>query len=299
MDQVQRERRETRDGGRVVIQEQGRTIIRENNTVIIRHDEGERLRRFAPGMRQETRPGGITVNVFDRPGGVQVITEVDPSGRPLRRYRREPDGRQVVLFENRSRGPGLGTALGIGLGIGALIALAPPMIRIPRDHYVVEYDRASDDDLYEALSAPPVEPLERGYSLEEVRYSYSLLDRMRRIDLDSINFEFGAWELGQDQYFKLERVARVISRMLERRPDEVFLVEGHTDAVGSDVDNLSLSDRRAESVADILTRQFGIPPENLVTQGYGEQHLKIETQAPEIRNRRVVVRRITPLLARD
>ena len=85
-------------------------------------------------------------------------------------------------------------------------------------------------------------------------------------------------------------------RAIRRNPNEVFLIEGHTDAVGNDVDNLSLSDRRAEAVASILTQDFGIPPENLTTQGYGEQYLEIPTQAPERRNRRVTVRRITPLL---
>ena len=38
-----------------------------------------------------------------------------------------------------------------------------------------------------------------------------------------------------------------------------------------------------------------MPPENLVTQGYGEQYLKVDTQGPE-ENRRVAVRRITPLI---
>jgi OmpA-OmpF porin, OOP family len=36
--------------------------------------------------------------------------------------------------------------------------------------------------------------------------------------------------------------------------------------------------------------------ENLTTQGYGEQYLKVPTQGPERTNRRVTVRRITPLL---
>jgi outer membrane protein OmpA-like peptidoglycan-associated protein len=45
-----------------------------------------------------------------------------------------------------------------------------------------------------------------------------------------------------------------------------------------------------------LTEQFKVPPENLVTQGYGEQNLKVPTQGPEEANRRVAVRRITPLL---
>ena len=76
----------------------------------------------------------------------------------------------------------------------------------------------------------------------------------------------------------------------------MFLVEGYTDAVGSEVDNLSLSDRRAESVATILTQNFGIPPENLTSQGYGEQFLKVNTQEASRENRRVTIRRITPLL---
>ena len=78
----------------------------------------------------------------------------------------------------------------------------------------------------------------------------------------------------------------------------MFLIEGHTDAVGSDIDNLTLSDRRAEAVADILTETFDVPPENLITQGYGEQYLKVPTRRrPERLNRRVAVRRITPLMS--
>ncbi len=142
-----------------------------------------------------------------------------------------------------------------------------------------------------------MERLERAYSLDEVRYSYELRERMRRVDLDAINFEFGSFEVAPDQYPKLERLARAIQRVLQRNGDEVFLIEGHTDAVGSDVDNMSLSDRRAEAVAQVLTETFGVSPENLVTQGYGEQHLKVDTPGPERANRRVAVRRITPLMA--
>jgi outer membrane protein OmpA-like peptidoglycan-associated protein len=39
-----------------------------------------------------------------------------------------------------------------------------------------------------------------------------------------------------------------------------------------------------------------VPPENLVTQGYGAQNLRVQTAGAERRNRRVVIRRITPLL---
>jgi len=84
--------------------------------------------------------------------------------------------------------------------------------------------------------------------------------------------------------------------LLQRNPAETFLIEGHTDAVGTAASNLVLSDARAASVAQILTEAYHIPPENLATQGYGSSFLKIQTDGPERLNRRVVIRRITPLI---
>ena len=141
-----------------------------------------------------------------------------------------------------------------------------------------------------------MQPLDRTYSLDEVLASVSLRERMRSISIDTIHFEFGSAEVGPEQAVMLESVAAVMRNMANGNPGEVFLIEGHTDAVGSDQDNLSLSDRRAQAVADVLSQQFGVPRENLVTQGYGEQFLLIPTDGPERRNRRVVVRRITPLI---
>jgi hypothetical protein len=86
---------------------------------------------------------------------------------------------------------------------------------------------------------------------------------MRRIDIDSITFDSGSWEVGPEQQPKLQALAEAMQQILSQRPDEIFLIEGHTDAVGADVDNLSLSDRRAESVAVVLTSVYQVPPENL------------------------------------
>ena len=119
---------------------------------------------------------------------------------------------------------------------------------------------------------------------------------MPSIDVDSINFETGSWEIPPDQAAKLQVIADGINRAIQRNPQTVFLIEGHTDAVGSDVDNLSLSDRRAESAATLLTQQLNVPAENLTSQGYGEQYLKVPTDGPERRNRRVTIRNIMPLL---
>lgn len=293
IEEVKRGRRQrVEEGGkRTVIEEPGnRTIIQEKGAPpMIRHDEGERLTRTSRDIRQERRPDGGSLTIAIRPGGIEVFSEFDKSGRLMRRYRRGRDGRELDLIDNRrfrnDRPP-------------IIVGLQPPSLRIPRERYIMDYERASDDDLYNALLDDPVDRLERRYSLDEIRYNAYLRDRMRRIDLDTVNFDFGAWRVPYDQYGRLERIARIINRILDRRPDEVFLIEGHTDAVGSDLDNLTLSDRRAEEVAVILTDTFGVPPENLITQGYGEEFLKVPTLAAERANRRVAVRRITPLLAR-
>ena len=149
------------------------------------------------------------------------------------------------------------------------------------------------------ITAPPIERIDRRYTLDEVRATQYLRERMRRVDLNDINFDTGSWSVDEGQYHKLSRIARAMNRAVDRNPNEVFMIEGYTDAVGSADDNLSLSDRRAEAVAVILTEQFRVPPENLTTQGYGEQYLKVETDGPERANRRVAVRRITPLISRD
>ena len=121
---------------------------------------------------------------------------------------------------------------------------------------------------------------------------------MPRVDLD-VTFDTGSWQITSDQAEQLSVIAQALNRAISRNPREVFLIEGHTDAVGSDVDNLSLSDRRAESVAVALSEEFQVPAENLVTQGYGKQDLKVQTNGSERANRRVAIRRITPLIDRE
>ena len=281
------ERRESREGNRVVIQEPGRTIIQEGGRTIIRHSETERFRFQARDVRTERR-GNDTVTIFERPDGVRIITIVDADGRLLRRIRRWPDGREVVIIDNSYRGPP-------GVFV-PFVDLPPPVVRLPRERYILEAERARPDEIYGVLMAPPVERLERRYTLDEIRYSPRVRERMPRVDIDTINFETGSWEVTPDQVGRLAVIADGIKRAVAQNPAEVFLIEGHTDAVGPDVDNLSLSDRRAQSVAEALTQQFQVPPENLTTQGYGEQYLKVQTDGPERQNRRVTMRRITPLL---
>jgi outer membrane protein OmpA-like peptidoglycan-associated protein len=281
-------------GRRTVIREPGnRTIIRENNRIVINYNDGDRFRRAFRDSRVQRRPDGSSVAIFSRPGGLgDVVNITDRNGRLLHRYRRLPGGRVVTIIDNRSFYRRYRSA-----ALFPLIALPALALTIPRHQYIVEYRDASEDDLYAALMAPPLERLDRPYSLAEIRYSHSLRERVRRVDLDDITFETGSWEIEPSEMRRLERLGRVLSRIIERDPDVVFLIEGHTDAVGSEEDNLSLSDRRAEAVAAALTEAFGVPAENLVTQGYGEEFLKVPTDGPERANRRATVRNVKHLMA--
>ena len=245
--------------------------------------------RFGANARdvRTERRGSETVTVIERPDGTRIITVVDENGRLIRRSRRLGDGREVVIIDNHYQGPA---------GGNYYVDLPPPVLRIPRERYIVEAERASPADIYAALTAPPVDRIERRYTLDEVRYSPRVRERMPRVDLDTVTFETGSWEIAPDQMNRLAPIAQAILQAVQGNPAEVFLIEGHTDAVGSDIDNLSLSDRRAELVAVALTEQFRVPAENLTTQGYGEQYLKVQTDAAERQNRRVTARRITPLL---
>lgn len=288
MDQFRGERRESQIGGRTVITEPGRIIVRDpGGQAYIRHDEVDRFRYGARDIQTQT-VGGETRTVVIRPDGSQIITVNGRDGQLLRRIRRDERGREIIIIDNSYRDPG---AVG-----GFYVDLPPPVLRIPYNRYIVDADEAPPDLIYDTMIAPPVERVQRRYSLDEIRYSPSVRQLMPSIDINSITFDTGSWEIPPDQAAKLQGIADGLNRAITANPRAVFLIEGHTDAVGSDVDNLSLSDRRAESAATLLTQQFNVPAENLTSQGYGEQYLKEQTDGPSRINRRVTVRNITPLL---
>jgi len=288
MDEFRSERKEVQEGGRTVFTEPGRVIIRDpSGQSFVRHDEMDRF-RFGARDIQTRQVGAETQTVVIRPDGSQIITVSGRDGELLRRIRRDQQGREIIIIDNTYRDPG---AVG-----GYYVDLPPPVIGIPYDRYIVDAGDASPDLIYDTMEAPPVDRIDRRYSLDEIRYSPSVRMLMPSIDLNTINFETGSWDIPPDQAAKLQSIADGLNRAIARNPRDVFLIEGHTDAVGNDVDNLSLSDRRAEAAAELLTQQFNVPAENLTSQGYGSQYPKEQTDGPSRINRRVTIRRITPLL---
>jgi outer membrane protein OmpA-like peptidoglycan-associated protein len=287
LDAVRKERRTTTDGSRTIIREGNRTIVRDGNRAVIHHNEAD---RFAVGARKVTveRKNNEIISVILRAAGISIVTTTDRDGRLLRRVRRDRNGRDTVIIDNSFAGARRGDYF---------VDLPPPRYRGPRDRYILDAGRANRSSIYGIFLAPPIEHIERRYTLDQVRYNQPLREYMPRVDLD-VNFASGSWQLSPSQIDELSVIADGLNRAIGRNPREVFLIEGHTDAVGSNEDNLSLSDRRAEAVAVVLTEEFGVPPENLVTQGYGEEYLKVDTEGPSRENRRVAIRRITPLIDR-
>ena len=155
---------------------------------------------------------------------------------------------------------------------------------------------AYDEDVQRQLVAPPSRPIERRYSLQEYRQTPSLRTLMPGIEVDTVKFGFNEDFVREQEIGKLDRIGEILERIIAGNPDEVFLIEGHTDLVGSAAYNEALSLRRAAAIRDALTTYFYIPEKNLEIAGYGEEYPRIPTEFEEPENRRVTIRRITPIL---
>ena len=275
-------------GGRLVEDRGDRLIVRrDDGSYLVRRDENELLRTDGSRVVNQQLEDGRQRTVVVRPDGTRIITIRDDFGNILRRVRRSPNGVDTVLIDNQEIS---------NREIDFARELGPVRVGIPEEEYIVSARQADPRRLEAAFAATPVERPERVYSLREVRESERLRDKVRRVDLDEITFDTGSATVSRSQVALLQGVADAMNDVIADDPGALFLVEGHTDAVGNEIDNLALSDRRAETIARILSEVYSVPPENLIVEGYGEQDLKIPTETAERANRRVTLRNITPLL---
>lgn len=85
----------------------------------------------------------------------------------------------------------------------------------------------------------------------------------------------------------MERMAE----FLEKHPDTRIRIEGHTDSVGQAAYNLKLSRERAESVRQLLARDFAVAAGRMDARGFGEEHPLADNATAEGRakNRRVML----------
>ncbi len=163
----------------------------------------------------------------------------------------------------------------------------------PRYVFAAEVD---DEELEDVLVAPPRKSFKQRYNLEEIAVQPRLRESVSRIEIDTIRFGTNEAFVREEQMQSLDAIASIIERIVKKYPNEVFMIEGHTDAPGSDAYNNRLSKLRAEAIKKALVSYYVIPGRNLRTVGLGERFLKIPTAEAEGENRRVSISRITQLL---
>lgn len=101
-----------------------------------------------------------------------------------------------------------------------------------------------------------------------------------------IHFPTGEYKLRPSFYVALVD----LGKFLQRHPDTLVIIEGHTDDVGSRHDNLILSRKRAETIATALIEKFKIDKSRVKSLGYGEQRPAVSnlSQDGRLHNRRVL-----------
>ena len=271
-----------KNGSEVVSNSGDRVVVQQaDGSYKVYKNDDELINRPGTDVKTYAFDDGSTRTVATRENGVQIETIRAADGTVLRRTRILPDGRAVVLFDD--------TQVSQRVDVATL-----PQTTDPRG--AINFRQAQEDELRAALEARAPQNIERTFSLGQVRNINAVRGLVPEIAVDNINFQTGSSVIRPEEAEELAELGTLMRQQIEQNPGEVFLIEGHTDAVGSASYNLALSDRRAESVALALTEYFDVPPENMVVQGYGESDLKVRTLDAEQANRRAAVRRITQLL---
>jgi len=100
-----------------------------------------------------------------------------------------------------------------------------------------------------------------------------------------IFFDLNSAALRKDSLPVLDRLGAALGA--PELKDFRFVVEGHTDATGSEPTNLALSENRAKSVRDYLVEKHQIDPARLEPKGLGASDLYDPQNPRSAKNRRV------------
>ena len=108
--------------------------------------------------------------------------------------------------------------------------------------------------------------------------------RVLEIAMRSVQFEPGKAEIKEVSFNVLRQIASIV----DRYPDFDLKIEGHTDNLGDETDNLALSQKRARACYNFLASS-GVPRERMTYIGYGEDRpiATNETISGRTLNRRV------------
>jgi outer membrane protein OmpA-like peptidoglycan-associated protein len=151
----------------------------------------------------------------------------------------------------------------IGAGIGALGGYATGRQIEAQDQALDEQDQMIGQQRQElAKNRKILEELKR-QQLDARETSRGIV-----VNLPDVLFQFNSDRLTDTAQEKVSRIASVLKEKTSQRR---VSIEGHTDAIGSEAYNLTLSDRRARAVARALIDD-GIREKQLAVRGFGKKY---------------------------
>lgn len=123
------------------------------------------------------------------------------------------------------------------------------------------------------------------FRIAEANEDFRTLLKNGKYSTTGIYFDTNTWQVKNESYAVIKNVAT----LLNENPSLQLKIVGHTDADGSDGDNLMLSENRAEAIKQILVEQFNIDDSRLTTEGKGEKLPVADntTEQGKAKNRRV------------
>ncbi len=139
----------------------------------------------------------------------------------------------------------------------------------------------------------------KGYLFQSRSFDYTQIDALDSVTVDiylepiasgstitlnNIFFESGSYALLDKSQTELNKLVG----FMKENPEMKIEIAGHTDDVGSDSDNLTLSKNRAKAVVEYLTEN-GISKERMQSEGYGETQPIVPntSDANRAKNRRI------------
>lgn len=152
---------------------------------------------------------------------------------------------------------------------------------------IKSFDEVNPEVLSVPIPVPPPPPPPTPMPAPEPLLLEDVL-RQQSVNFQSITFATGSATLEPSAYRHIEGIAAA----LKRDPSLQIAVIGHTDNVGSEAANQTLSERRANAVIQTLIQEHGIDQQRLEAAGYGESRPVADNVTEEGRavNRRVELR---------
>ena len=111
-----------------------------------------------------------------------------------------------------------------------------------------------------------------GANSEAAKELQAVIDQIKAEQLNfyampfSVQYDVNEWKVSEDEMDKVKAVARV----LKDNPDVKIMVVGFADYTGSDQYNMKLSERRANEVKRLLTKNYGIAEDRISTDYKGK-----------------------------